>query len=98
MVKKLRVRTVGTFPENQVEISEYKKLQAVVPEVKSRRPKTLLYSPSKTKIRLPSVTRILTDTMPPEQKAILERWEAKMKTELGEDGFARYKNSESIIL
>ena len=96
LVKKLRVRTLGTFPENQREVSEYKQPQ--VPEVKIRRPKTILYSPSKTNIRLPSVTRVLSDTMPPEQKAILERWEAKMKAELGEDGFARYKSSELIIM
>ncbi|CAH6787785.1 mitochondrial genome maintenance exonuclease 1 [Phodopus roborovskii] len=38
----------------------------------------------------PSVTRILQQTMTPEQSFFLERWKQRMVLELGEDGFAEY--------
>lgn len=41
----------------------------------------------------PSVTRILQQTMPPEQSFILERWKRRMVLELGEDGFAEYTSN-----
>lgn len=41
--------------------------------------------------RLPSVTSILSKTMSPEARFFLERWEKQMIAELGEDGFAKYK-------
>lgn len=40
--------------------------------------------------RLPSVTRILQQTMPMEQAFYLERWKQRMIMELGEEGFIAY--------
>ncbi|XP_068088544.1 mitochondrial genome maintenance exonuclease 1 [Hyperolius riggenbachi] len=44
----------------------------------------------KSGARLPSVTRILQQTMPMEQAFYLERWKQKMIMELGEEGFIQY--------
>ncbi|KAK7815803.1 hypothetical protein U0070_025263 [Myodes glareolus] len=41
----------------------------------------------------PSVTRILQQTMTPEQSFFLERWKQRMILELGEDGFAEYTSN-----
>ncbi|NXL86857.1 MGME1 exonuclease, partial [Alectura lathami] len=38
----------------------------------------------------PSVTRVLQQTIPPQQAFYLERWKQKMVQELGKDGFAEY--------
>ncbi|KFV43308.1 Mitochondrial genome maintenance exonuclease 1, partial [Tyto alba] len=42
------------------------------------------------KTKMPSVTRILQQTVSPQQAFYLERWKQKMILELGEDGFAEY--------
>ncbi|XP_027309361.2 mitochondrial genome maintenance exonuclease 1 [Anas platyrhynchos] len=42
------------------------------------------------KTKIPSVTRILQQTIPPQQAFYLERWKQKMIEELGKDGFAEY--------
>ncbi|NXU59455.1 MGME1 exonuclease, partial [Turnix velox] len=42
------------------------------------------------KTKVPSVTRILQQTMSPQQAFYLERWKQKMIQELGKDGFAEY--------
>lgn len=42
------------------------------------------------KTSIPSVTRILQKTMPPEQAFYLERWRRRMIAELGEEGFKEY--------
>lgn len=43
--------------------------------------------------KLPSVSKILNATMPEEQAQALKRWEAKMISQLGEEGFRQYKAS-----
>ncbi|XP_063184119.1 mitochondrial genome maintenance exonuclease 1 isoform X3 [Chroicocephalus ridibundus] len=51
------------------------------------------------KTKMPSVTRILQQTMSPQQVFYLERWKQKMIQELGKDGFEEYtKTLESIFL
>jgi len=47
--------------------------------------------PRKFSQKLPSVSKIIQATMPPEQRAILDRWEAMKIEELGEDGFQLMK-------
>ncbi|XP_010284818.1 PREDICTED: mitochondrial genome maintenance exonuclease 1 [Phaethon lepturus] len=42
------------------------------------------------KTKMPSVTRILQQTISPQQTFYLERWKQKMILELGKDGFAEY--------
>ncbi|KFQ18359.1 Mitochondrial genome maintenance exonuclease 1, partial [Merops nubicus] len=45
------------------------------------------------KTKLPSVTRILQETVSPQQAFYLERWKQKMILELGKEGFAEYTKS-----
>ncbi|KAK2896902.1 hypothetical protein Q8A67_011390 [Cirrhinus molitorella] len=42
---------------------------------------------------IPSVTRILQKTMPPDQAFYLERWKRRMIAELGEEGFQEYSSN-----
>ncbi|XP_016128055.1 mitochondrial genome maintenance exonuclease 1-like [Sinocyclocheilus grahami] len=45
------------------------------------------------KTSIPSVTRILQKTMPPDQAFYLERWKRRMIAELGEEGFQEYSSN-----
>jgi len=47
--------------------------------------------PRNYEVRLPSVSKIIQATMPPDQREILDRWEQNMIEELGEEGFRQYK-------
>lgn len=46
--------------------------------------------------KMPSVTRVLQQTMTSEQIFYLERWKQRMILELGEDGFAEYTSSNFL--
>lgn len=46
---------------------------------------------------MPSVTRILQQTMSPQQLFYLERWKRKMMAELGEEGFKAYSASMCFL-
>lgn len=45
--------------------------------------------------KMPSVTRILQQTLSPQQVFYLERWKQKMIEELGKEGFEEYTKSKS---
>lgn len=45
---------------------------------------------------IPSVTKVLQQTMTSEQIFYLERWKQRMILELGEDGFAEYSSSNFL--
>ncbi len=47
------------------------------------------------KTSIPSVTRILQKTMPPDRAFYLERWKRRMIAELGEEGFQEYSSSKN---
>ncbi|XP_072032487.1 mitochondrial genome maintenance exonuclease 1-like [Amphiura filiformis] len=51
----------------------------------------LKLSQQATKTKLPSVTKILDKTKPWYQRLLLKKWEKKMISEMGEEGFKRYK-------
>lgn len=44
-------------------------------------------------VKLPSVSKILSATMPKEQALALRRWEQRMIAQMGEQGFRQYKES-----
>ena len=50
---------------------------------------TIRLSREDNRVNLPSVSKILKETMPPERKTALEVWEERMKAELGLDGFLK---------
>ena len=43
------------------------------------------------KASLPSVSKVLEKSRPPESQALLDRWKEKMIRELGEEGFALWQ-------
>lgn len=49
-------------------------------------------------VQLPSVSKILNKTMPKEQALALERWQAKMILQMGEEGFRLYKESKYFYI
>uniref|UniRef100_A0A8P4KJA2 Mitochondrial genome maintenance exonuclease 1 n=1 Tax=Dicentrarchus labrax TaxID=13489 RepID=A0A8P4KJA2_DICLA len=59
-------------------------------EPESGPPTRIALNRGKGRSSVPSVTRILQQTMSPGQILLLERWKRKMIAELGEDGFKEY--------
>lgn len=47
--------------------------------------------------KLPSVRKVLEETMPSANKIALEKWKAKMIKELGEEGFQQYRKGKCMI-
>lgn len=77
-------------PKNWVSLINPEKRVSLV-NSDSNRPMKIALQKSK----VPSVTRILQQTIPPQQAFYLERWKQKMILELGKDGFAEYTKSKS---
>ncbi len=50
------------------------------------------------KSAMPSVSLVLEKSRPPEEQAMLDRWKAKMISELGEEGFAQWQKGDSLLL
>lgn len=48
--------------------------------------------------KVPSVTRILQQTLSPDQIFYLDRWKRRMIEELGEEGFRQYSQGEFCLL
>ncbi|XP_035519369.1 mitochondrial genome maintenance exonuclease 1 isoform X2 [Morone saxatilis] len=59
-------------------------------EPESGPPTRIALNRGKGRSSVPSVTRILQQTMSPDQIFLLERWKRKMIAELGEEGFKEY--------
>lgn len=73
-------------------VNPEKSVEADEPE--SGPPVRILFNRGPGRSSVPSVTRILQQTLSPEQLFYLERWKRRMMAELGEEGFREYSQSE----
>lgn len=59
-------------------------------------PARIILNRGQSRGHVPSVTRILQQTLSPDQLFYLERWKKKMIADLGEEGFAQYSQSKFL--
>lgn len=67
-------------------------------EPESGQPVRIALNRGQGRSSVPSVTRILQQTLSPDQIFYLERWKKRMIAELGEEGFKQYSLSEFFLL
>lgn len=67
-------------------------------ELEMRPPTRIGLNRGQGRSSVPSVTRILQQTLSPEQIFYLERWKRRMIAELGEEGFKEYSQSKSVCV
>lgn len=66
-------------------------------EPESGPPTRIVLNREKGRSSVPSVTRILQQTLSPDQIFYLDRWKRKMIAELGEEGFTQYTQSKVVF-
>ena len=85
--------SILTFPMSKTYRFEEKK--ELIPSVSADTEIPVLNSDKvmslERKASLPSVSKVLEKSRPPESQALLDRWKEKMIRELGEDGFALWQ-------
>lgn len=67
-------------------------------EPESGPPVRIAFNRGQGRSLVPSVTRILQQTLSPEQIFYLERWKRRMIAELGEEGFKQYSQGKYCLL
>ncbi|XP_070833902.1 mitochondrial genome maintenance exonuclease 1 [Chaetodon trifascialis] len=93
----VKAQTPSSGPKTRVPKTLYPFLHsgvAVEPEEPESGPPTqIVLNRGNGRSSVPSVTRVLQQTLSPEQKLFLERWKRRMIAELGEEGFKEYSQN-----
>ena len=91
--------SILTFPMGKTMPKDSK---ALIPSVNVQTDIPILASHEVTslnkRVSLPSVSKVLEKSRPPEEQAVLDRWKEKMISELGEEGFALWQKGINVQL
>lgn len=94
----VKAQTASSRPEMRVPKTHHPFLHCEevleTEEPESGPPTRILLNRGRGRSSVPSVTRILQQTLSPEQIFYLERWKRRMIAELGEEGFKEYSQSK----